>query len=141
MLVIRCCGNSTRGASLVEALVALLVLSIGMLGVAAMQIKAMQGSHVAYQRGLASLMTSDARERLWATLGMTRGECPSAGAVETDWQEHWADVLPSVRESSAIDEIASCTYSIIITWQERRLDKETSTPRLRTITRLPRRSE
>ncbi|MBF7055111.1 prepilin-type N-terminal cleavage/methylation domain-containing protein, partial [Halomonas sp. KAO] len=53
---------SNRGFTLVEALVALVVLSIGLLGVAAMQMKALQGAHIGYQRALASIIAIDAQE-------------------------------------------------------------------------------
>ena len=39
-----------RGFSLVEALIALVVLSIGLIGVAAMQLKALQSANAGYQR-------------------------------------------------------------------------------------------
>ncbi len=69
-------SGSQSGFTLIEALVALLVLSIGMLGVAAMQLKALQGAHVAYQRSIASLAAQDAQERLWAEVAAAPGVPP-----------------------------------------------------------------
>src|SRR5690554_8195605 len=78
-----------KGFTLLEALIALLVLSIGMLGVAAMQLKALQGAHAAYQRSIASLAAQDAQERLWAS--MINLQCPDWAAAnqigEFDWDE------------------------------------------------------
>src|SRR5690554_5937575 len=85
---------TSRGFTLLEALVAVLVLSLGMLGVAAMQLKAMQSAHVAYQRSVASLAAQDAVERLWVSLSLANGTCPGAGAIDgipglDDWAGVW----------------------------------------------------
>ena len=57
--------GACRGFSLLETLIALLVLSIGALGNVALQLHALQATHSAYQRTLASLIAADAGERLW----------------------------------------------------------------------------
>ncbi len=66
----------SAGFTLIEALVALLVLSIGLLGVAAMQLEALQGAHAAYQRSIASLAAQDVQERLWAEVAQNPGVPP-----------------------------------------------------------------
>lgn len=71
------------GFTLVEALVALVVLAVGVLGLASMQLKAMQGAHVSYQRSVATMAAQDMVERLWIQLGMQGVgsdvvTCPSA---------------------------------------------------------------
>lgn len=58
-------AGACRGFSLLETLIALLVLSIGALGNVALQLHALQVTHSAYQRTLASLIAADAGERLW----------------------------------------------------------------------------
>src|SRR5690554_5039593 len=72
-------AKRSRGFSLIEALIALLVLSIGMLGAAAMQLNALQSAHIAYQRSIATLAAQDAQERLWAQMESGSGTltCPS----------------------------------------------------------------
>lgn len=49
--------KSSNGASLIEILVALLVLSFGVLGMAAMQIRAVKGNHSAMQRTQAVMLS------------------------------------------------------------------------------------
>jgi len=82
-----------HGFSLIEALIALLVLSIGLIGVAAMQLKALQSANAGYQRSVASVAAVDAQERLWAQLAeIEAGEtCEDidTSAVQAEWRKHW----------------------------------------------------
>ncbi|MGM0823669.1 MAG: type IV pilus modification PilV family protein [Pseudomonadota bacterium] len=79
-----------RGFSLVEALIALLVLSLGLVGVAAMQLKALQSASLGYQRSVASVAAVDAQERLWATLEPEEGcDDIDVGTVQTAWKDQW----------------------------------------------------
>ncbi|MCO7247867.1 type IV pilus modification protein PilV [Halomonas sp. Mc5H-6] len=84
---------SQRGFSLVEALIALLVLSLGLMGVAAMQLKALQSATQGYQRSVASVAAVDAQERMWGQLAKLEPSqnCDDIdlGAVQTAWQSHW----------------------------------------------------
>lgn len=54
------------GFTLTEVLVAVLVLSIGLLGLAAMQVRALQYNQSAYMRSQASLLAYDVMERMRA---------------------------------------------------------------------------
>lgn len=58
--------KSSFGFTLLEILVALIVLSIGLLGVAALQLRSLQNSHASYERSIASLQARDLVERMWA---------------------------------------------------------------------------
>ena len=120
------------GFTLIEALIALLVLSIGMLGVAAMQLKALQGAHAAYQRSIVSLAAQDAQERLWAAVAAVPGipPCPISeiSGIETAWHAHWTDtsggakvILPGFT-SSTIQHDGGCVFSITVNWDEERLE-------------------
>ena len=55
-----------RGATLIEVLVALLVLSIGLLGVAALQVSALQTNQSAHVRSQASVLAYDIADRMRA---------------------------------------------------------------------------
>tara|TARA_R110000824_G_scaffold396888_1_gene598999 strand:- start:26896 stop:27324 length:429 start_codon:yes stop_codon:yes gene_type:complete len=85
--------NSLRGFSLIEALIALVILSIGLIGVAAMQLKALQSANAGYQRSVASVAAVDSQERLWARLAtLAPGEtCEDidSSAIEDVWKEDW----------------------------------------------------
>lgn len=112
-----------RGFTLVEALVALLVLAIGMLGVAAMQLKSLQGAHIAYQRSIASLAAQDAQERLWAN--MKTLECPDNAVVNGEgepWHAQWSSFLPGLGFNPVSQPSADCEFTISVAWDEERLD-------------------
>lgn len=119
-----------RGFTLIEALVALLVLSIGLLGVAAMQLKSLQGAHAAYQRSIASLAAQDAQERLWAELENNSGTlfCPNWGDanVLTDpaWEAIWESYLPGFSSNSEVNQPDEdiCEFKITISWTDGRLE-------------------
>lgn len=104
------------GVSLIEVMVALVVLSVGLLGLAVLQFKALQGTHAAYQATLASLIATDAEERLW----LARAEgAVSEEAVQGAWRTNWVNVLPEVETSSSI-EVDGTTFTISVIWDESR---------------------
>lgn len=55
-----------RGFSLLEVLIALLVLSVGLLGIAGLQTFSLQFNHQSYERTQATLLISDMAERITA---------------------------------------------------------------------------
>lgn|GEM_PF-872073 len=74
-------SRACPGFSLLETLIALLVLSVGALGSVALQLHALQATHSAYQRTLASLIAADAGERLW--------QAAAGGEAGLDWIDDW----------------------------------------------------
>lgn len=123
------------GFTLIEALVALLVLSIGLLGVAAMQLKALQSAHIGYQRSYATLIAVDAQERVWEYLSLN-DQCPADDAAElgnisSDWNEHWFDNNSPLKDQGSLirakDEsgtsLGVCEYQVVVNWTEERIDE------------------
>lgn len=55
----------STGLSLIEVLIALLVLSIGLVGLASLQLISLKSAHSSYYRSLASAAALDTEERLW----------------------------------------------------------------------------
>jgi type IV pilus assembly protein PilV len=116
-----------HGFTLIEALVALAVLSFGLLGVAAMQLKALQSAHAGYQRAVASLAAQDAQERLWAGLKSSFPACPNPDTVkDEEWRSNWASVLPNLASLTYTDE-GDCTFEVAVIWDEGRFGGETET--------------
>lgn len=115
----------SAGFSLIEALVALVVLSIGLLGVAAMELKSLQGAHMAYQRSIATLAAQDAQERLWAELKSdgNKLECPDWKG-DSDWKTQWKEYLPGFSNGSGVEQPDSdvCAFKITVSWDDKRLE-------------------
>lgn len=130
--------SSASGFTLLEALVALLVLSLGVLGVAAMQLQALQSAHMGYQRSLASLIAIDAQERAWAELAETGG-CPDSEEIEGDWVGHWFGAGRLLRdEGSAFEgDGDDCTYDVNVIWEEERLGDDETLGTFDYVFRLP----
>jgi type IV pilus assembly protein PilV len=137
--------NRARGVTIVEMLVALVVLSIGMLGVAALFAVTLRSSGSAIQRTLAVDLASDIADRIRAN--RRAGAAYSANPVATDekcigessiactpeemarndvwqWREDVARAFPSGNAVGAIEykpgsSIAvPSSYTIRITWRE-----------------------
>ena len=96
------------GFTLLEVLVALLILSIGLLGLAALQANTLKINHGALQRTQAIFLTYDMMDRLRANrvaalagqcdiaMGATLGGTDLCDVDVTDWQNnHVATFLPS----------------------------------------------
>ncbi len=58
------CQHQHKGFTLIEVLIAIVILSIGLLGVAAMQIRALQYNHDAYLRSQITNLATDISERI-----------------------------------------------------------------------------
>jgi len=111
--------TSQRGFSLIEALIALVVLSIGLIGVASMQLKALQSASAGYQRSVASVAAVDAQERIWAEWARDDVNSCADIDVEADWKTHWfadSDSNPLRNVSEQESKIVSdgCEFTIAI---------------------------
>ncbi len=58
-----------KGLSLMESMIALVVLSVGLLGIAGMQLSALKASNSANYRAIASIKASELADRMRANLG------------------------------------------------------------------------
>lgn len=56
--------NKERGLSLIEVLVTLLITSVGLIGLAAMQARSLQFNHGAYLRSQANILAYDMADRM-----------------------------------------------------------------------------
>lgn len=108
-----------RGFSLIEALIALVVLSIGLIGVAAMQLKALQSATAGYQRSVVTLAAVDAQERLWVELAREGVDSCADINIEADWKTQWfadsdTNPLRNINEEGSGIERRGCEFTIEI---------------------------
>ncbi|MGC9456841.1 MAG: type IV pilus modification PilV family protein [Halothiobacillaceae bacterium] len=116
--------RSQRGFSLLEAMISVVILSFGLLSIAALQVKSLQYSHNSYQRSVAINQANDAVERLWA------GVCGLSDAgvlddIEEDWKAAHRGNTDGMAEWDGTIEASGGTppaYEITIEWEDPRLD-------------------
>ena len=73
------------GFTLVEVLVAILVLSIGLLGMAGLQLAGLRNGHTAHMRSQATLLAEDLAERMRANpLGVANGDYNKPSALKNE---------------------------------------------------------
>jgi type IV pilus assembly protein PilV len=111
--------HAQSGFTLLEALIAVLVLSVGLLGVAAMQLRALQSAHMGYQRAVVSLAAIDAQERAWAGLA-SNDTCPVASDIQGDWLGQWFGTGRVLTNAGSSFASSGCEYTVSIQWQETR---------------------
>lgn len=132
------------GFTLVEVLIALVILAVGMLGIAALLLNSLQSSRLALLRTQAVTLTSDMGDRIRANRAAgsayalvagsalssptkqctTAGQCNAADVAAIDlyrWQQSVLTALPGAQTSivvAPVGSLASNTYTITITWTQ-----------------------
>lgn len=125
----------TRGASLIEVLVAVLIMAIGLLGVAALQAAALRNGQSALERTQGVVQTYAMLDAMRANPTAARANnynkaktctvpaIPSTGAtlVDSDWNS-WMDSLHKSMGTSACGQVtcASNVCTIVVTWDDSR---------------------
>lgn len=106
-----------RGVSLIEVLVTMLVISIGLLGMAKLQITSVQSSYSAQLRSQATWLANDLLDRMRANPSGNYSD----GSSETDRQE-WDQLLIDLMGANAIGAIQNIgdEVRITITWDDSR---------------------
>ncbi len=136
-----------RGVGLIEVLVAVLVLAIGLLGVAAMQATALRNSQSSLERsqGVMHVYTildamranPDAARSGGYNMGMTC-TAPSAGSLISSDQRQWITVLQQNLGVTACGQVtcAGAVCTITVRWDDSRGSGGTSAQTLSTTTRI-----
>lgn len=138
---------SVRGVGLIEVLVAVLVLAIGLLGVAAMQATALRNSQSSLERSqgvmhvytiLDSMRANPTAARTGAyNMGMTCA-VPAAGNLVANDKRAWIDMLQQNLGATACGQVACvatlCTISV--RWDDSRGTSGSATQTFSTTTRI-----
>lgn len=98
-----------RGVSLIEVLVAVLVIGIGLLGLAGLQLKAMQNSQSSYLSSQAAIMAASIIDQARSQGGHL------SDADKTRWRTELASFLPGGSGAAAIN-VASKEITVTVSW-------------------------
>jgi type IV pilus assembly protein PilV len=116
-----------RGFTLVEVLVALVVLSIGLLGIASLQLSSLRWNHGASKRSQATLLAYDILDRMRANGTAARSDEYSGGTpgtVATADLNMWRSNITATMGAGATGQVSraagTTTFSITITWDDSR---------------------
>lgn len=130
--------RAARGFSLIEVLIAVLILSIGLLGLAGMQVASLRFNHNAYMRSQATFLAHDVIERMRANraqaltgaYAVAFGAAPSGGTVAGDdlvqWKARLANELPQGDGAVAVDAVGVATVEV--RWDDARGDEGAENP-------------
>lgn len=133
--------RAVRGSSLVEVLVALVVIAVGMLGIAALYVEGLRSGRTALTRTRAIVIATDMSDRIRANraggdsyikggtdAGTTNGNCDPGGTGCTPAQmaRHdialWNTLVTGLPNGSATIQRSTATtpatYTITISWAE-----------------------
>jgi type IV pilus assembly protein PilV len=122
-----------HGFTLLEVLVALVVLSIGLLGLAGLMAASLKNSHSAYYRTQATWLAYDVLDRMRAnrTVALANGYDLALGAAPggsglaaTDlgeWDAELSNTLPEGDGSVAVQAVGSSRFvTIVVQWNDTR---------------------
>jgi len=129
------------GASLIEVIVTVLIMAVGLLGLAALQARSMQYNHASALRSQANVLSSDIidRMRINHAIAVAGGYnialgTPAPGGASLllqdlyDWKRLLSTALPS--GDGSINCVASAICTISIQWQERAKNADANSPNL-----------
>jgi len=113
--------NRQRGVTLIEILITLLVLAVGLLGLAALQGLSLQTGQIAYQRSQAVNIAYEVAD--FARANRTRSDSWIQTRAELVAQDRAQALLPA--GNATVSEINDGNITVTVTWTDERLaDRE-----------------
>jgi type IV pilus assembly protein PilV len=121
--------KSAAGFTLVEVLVALVVLSIGLLGIASLQVSSLRWNHGASKRSQATLLAYDILDRMRANPIAARAGAYSSGGTPTTLStsdlSQWSSNITAVLGPGATGTVGapnasgtSAWFNISVSWTD-----------------------
>lgn len=134
----RLASHRQQGATLIEVLVAALILSVGLLGLAGLQVTSVKSNQSAYIRSQATLLAYDIADRMRTNraealngaydLELTTRSCNTSlnasGTLAEKDKAEWLNNLSCLLSSDAKGSIArnGAVFTITIKWDDKRGD-------------------
>lgn len=117
-----------RGFSLIEVLVTMVVVGVGLLGIAALQAKSLQHAYASHQRTLATIQANDLVERLWASVCAIHEDNADAAdnrdTIRDEWIADWQgdNRMPGWEGELEYDDTTTPPlYTVTINWTDSRI--------------------
>lgn len=111
--------RNARGLSLIEVLVALLVLAIGLLGLAALQTVSLQGGQNAYYRTQATNLAYEVSDFARVNRSVVLATCNLP--ILAGWTAFVGDQLPAGTLTANVSDCVNGEVTVTVTWAEGRL--------------------
>lgn len=148
--------NNHKGFTLIEVLIAMLVLSVGLLGLAGMQATSIKNNQSAYFRSQATQLAYDLADRMRANVKgkatytsispisnatakanckNTTGGCTEIDMAENDLKE-WRDAVATLPNGTGTVTVTGLIYTIAITWDDDHDGVATNNPNFQTSFQL-----
>ena len=129
------------GFSLLEVLIAIVITSIGLLGLAAMQATGLRNNHSAYQRSQATVLAYDIADRMRSNASsmisyvapveegtpevdlsgcVSTSGCSATLLAQNDIAEWNADLVAALPDGAGSIALAGGIYTISVTWDDNR---------------------
>lgn len=146
--------KTQKGFTLIEVLVAMVVLALGLLGLAGMQATGLKNNQDAYNRGQATQLAYDLADRIRANataIGTYTSidpedadgnenclgtGCTPAEMAENDLSEWYTDLTAVLPGSSGSIAVAGNVYTITISWDDDHDGNSDNNPSFQTSFRL-----
>jgi type IV pilus assembly protein PilV len=111
--------RGAKGFSLIEVMVALLVLAIGLLGLAALQTVSLQGGQNAYYRTQATNLAYEVSDFARVNRSVVLATCNLP--ILAGWTAFVGDQLPAGALTAAVTDCPNGEVTVTVTWSETRL--------------------
>lgn len=128
---VRAVRSAQGGFTLIEVMVAVVVLSIGLLGLAALQTTGLRNNHSAYYRSQATFLAYDITDRMRAnraaatagSYNLALDAAPAGGSTiaagdQTEWINSLSNLLPE--GDGSITVAAGGVATVIVQWNDER---------------------
>lgn len=118
--------TSQAGTTLIEVLITVILVSVGLLGLAGLQLTTVQNTNSAAERFEASTLARDILERMRANrqqalngqYNLDMGDAPAAGGLAGDDLEAWMDALGALPNGDGSVAVDDGVVTIEVEWTD-----------------------